>query len=125
MYHKNRLIKAHEKVGYQKQVRENFYYIIPIVHGIFLDFFVAILCSRRNFTQFVALFCEQITESWKKLLCSFALFVEKDTPFFGLQLFCLYLQPNDLGVGVVGVCEVDFLQPTHDKQNFNQSSEYK
>ncbi|XP_055954352.1 MORC family CW-type zinc finger protein 3-like, partial [Patella vulgata] len=51
MYHKNRLIKAFEKVGYQKQ-------------------------------------------------------------------------PNDLGVGVVGVVEVNFLQPIHNKQDFNKDERY-
>ncbi|ESO87312.1 hypothetical protein LOTGIDRAFT_107313, partial [Lottia gigantea] len=51
MYHRNRLIKAYEKVGYQKQ-------------------------------------------------------------------------PNDLGVGVVGIVEVNFLQPIHNKQDFNKDERY-
>lgn len=33
-------------------------------------------------------------------------------------------QPNELGVGVVGVIEVDYLTPIHNKQNFNCDHKY-
>ncbi|XP_041353978.1 MORC family CW-type zinc finger protein 3-like isoform X2 [Gigantopelta aegis] len=33
-------------------------------------------------------------------------------------------QPNDLGLGVVGVVQVDFLQPIHNKQEFNKDDRY-
>lgn len=33
-------------------------------------------------------------------------------------------QPNELGVGVVGVIEVDYLTPIHNKQNFNTDHRY-
>ncbi|CAG5121804.1 unnamed protein product, partial [Candidula unifasciata] len=33
-------------------------------------------------------------------------------------------QPNDLGVGVVGVAQVDFLQPIHNKQDFNKDEKF-
>ncbi|KAH9504465.1 MORC CW-type zinc finger protein 3 [Bulinus truncatus] len=33
-------------------------------------------------------------------------------------------QPNGMGVGVIGVAEVDFLQPTHNKQDFNVDEKY-
>ncbi|PVD28371.1 hypothetical protein C0Q70_10958 [Pomacea canaliculata] len=33
-------------------------------------------------------------------------------------------QPNDLGVGVVGVVEADFLEPIHNKQDFKQDGKY-
>lgn len=36
-----------------------------------------------------------------------------------------YFQPNDLGVGVVGVVEADFLEPIHNKQDFKQDGKYK
>eukprot|EP00795_Rhopilema_esculentum_P017116 gene17116-8639_t len=34
------------------------------------------------------------------------------------------LKPNSLGVGVIGVIECDFLQPTHNKQDFDQSKAF-
>ncbi|XP_059150178.1 MORC family CW-type zinc finger protein 3-like isoform X2 [Physella acuta] len=33
-------------------------------------------------------------------------------------------QPNQLGVGIVGVVEVDFLQPIHNKQDFNKDEKF-
>ncbi|CAL1546175.1 unnamed protein product [Lymnaea stagnalis] len=33
-------------------------------------------------------------------------------------------QPNELGVGVVGVAQVDFLQPIHNKQDFNKDEKF-
>ncbi|GFO25123.1 MORC family CW-type Zinc finger protein 3, partial [Plakobranchus ocellatus] len=33
-------------------------------------------------------------------------------------------QPNDRGVGVVGVAAVDFLQPIHNKQDFNKDEKF-
>ncbi|XP_065057252.1 MORC family CW-type zinc finger protein 3-like isoform X2 [Rhopilema esculentum] len=35
------------------------------------------------------------------------------------------LKPNSLGVGVIGVIECDFLQPTHNKQDFDQSKAFR
>lgn len=40
-------------------------------------------------------------------------------------VFTCFCQPNDLGVGVVGVAQVDFLQPIHNKQDFNKDEKYK
>ena len=37
---------------------------------------------------------------------------------------CLF-QANNLGVGVVGVIECDFLQPTHNKQDFDYTKTYR
>ena len=39
-----------------------------------------------------------------------------------LNFFC---QANNLGVGVVGVIECDFLQPTHNKQDFDYTKAYR
>ncbi|KAK3594490.1 hypothetical protein CHS0354_030010 [Potamilus streckersoni] len=33
-------------------------------------------------------------------------------------------QPNDLGVGVIGVVEANFLDPIHNKQDFNRTEKY-
>ncbi|XP_059150148.1 ATPase MORC2A-like isoform X2 [Physella acuta] len=33
-------------------------------------------------------------------------------------------QPNELGIGVVGVAQVDFLQPIHNKQDFNKDEKF-
>jgi len=35
------------------------------------------------------------------------------------------LQMSGQGVGVVGVVEVDFLEPIHNKQDFNKTDRYK
>ncbi|XP_055501167.1 MORC family CW-type zinc finger protein 3-like [Leucoraja erinacea] len=35
------------------------------------------------------------------------------------------LLTNDVGVGVIGVIECDFLKPTHNKQDFDYSNEYR
>ena len=44
-----------------------------------------------------------------------------------LMLTFMYMsfKANELGVGVVGVCEVDFLEPIHNKQDFNKNERYK
>ncbi|XP_006814641.1 MORC family CW-type zinc finger protein 3-like [Saccoglossus kowalevskii] len=34
-------------------------------------------------------------------------------------------KPNDLGVGVVGVIECNWLQPTHNKQDFDYTKQYR
>ena len=40
--------------------------------------------------------------------------------------FSTYLfQPNNLGMGVVGVVKVDFLKPIHNKQDFEKDEKYK
>lgn len=36
-----------------------------------------------------------------------------------------FFQANNLGVGVVGVIECDFLQPTHNKQDFDYTKAYR
>ena len=38
---------------------------------------------------------------------------------------CGCLQQNGQGKGVVGVVEVDFLEPVHNKQEFNKTDKYK
>ena len=43
---------------------------------------------------------------------------------FDWSLRFLLFQANNLGVGVVGVIECDFLQPTHNKQNFDYTKAY-
>ena len=35
------------------------------------------------------------------------------------------LEPNDKGLGVLGVVEADFLQPTHNKQDFDDTPAYR
>ena len=37
----------------------------------------------------------------------------------------LQLEPNDKGLGVLGVVEADFLQPTHNKQDFDDTPAYR
>lgn len=44
--------------------------------------------------------------------------VESDGVYF-------HFQPNDLGMGVVGVVQVDFLKPIHNKQDFEKDEKYK
>ena len=39
--------------------------------------------------------------------------------------FHFHFQPNDLGMGVVGVVQVDFLKPIHNKQDFEKDEKYK
>lgn len=48
-----------------------------------------------------------------------------ESVFLTLPLICLYFQANNLGVGVVGVIECDFLQPTHNKQDFDYTKAYR
>jgi len=40
-------------------------------------------------------------------------------------LFYHVAQLNGSGKGVVGVVEVDFLEPVHNKQDFNKTDKYK
>lgn len=40
-------------------------------------------------------------------------------------MYIFYFQPNDLGVGVVGVVDAYFLTPTHNKQEFSKDDKYK
>lgn len=35
------------------------------------------------------------------------------------------LQANNQGVGVIGIIECDFLDPTHNKQDFNMTDTYR
>lgn len=37
----------------------------------------------------------------------------------------LQLEPNDKGLGVLGVVEADFLTPTHNKQDFDDTPAYR
>jgi len=47
----------------------------------------------------------------------------------GFVLFFLmdlnFLQANNMGVGVVGIIECNFLKPTHNKQDFDYTNEYR
>lgn len=36
-----------------------------------------------------------------------------------------FLQANNMGVGVVGIIECNFLKPTHNKQDFDYTNEYR
>ena len=43
-----------------------------------------------------------------------------------VQIILIVFQPNNLGVGVVGLVDVTGLMtPTHNKQEFNQDIEYR
>ena len=50
-------------------------------------------------------------------------FMSADAVFL-IKVICT-LQANNLGVGVVGVIECDFLQPTHNKQDFDYTKAYR
>ena len=41
------------------------------------------------------------------------------------RLKCVVFQANDQGVGVVGVVETDFLNPIHNKQDFERTDKYR
>ena len=41
------------------------------------------------------------------------------------MMYLYVLKANDLGVGVVGVVETDFLEPIHNKQDFNRTEKYR
>ena len=41
------------------------------------------------------------------------------------RLKCIVFQANDQGVGVVGVVETDFLNPIHNKQDFERTDKYR
>ena len=54
----------------------------------------------------------------KSMCCLVPRTVESDGVYF-------HFQPNDLGMGVVGVVQVDFLKPIHNKQDFEKDEKYK
>lgn len=39
--------------------------------------------------------------------------------------FHILFQANNMGVGVVGIIECNFLKPTHNKQDFDYTNEYR
>lgn len=39
--------------------------------------------------------------------------------------FHFLFQANNMGVGVVGIIECNFLKPTHNKQDFDYTNEYR
>lgn len=80
MYHKNRLIKAYERVGCQLKV--SCFGDASKLH-IFLNAMLHVLMN-----------------------------------------LCL-LQANVKGVGVIGIIECNFLDPTHNKQSFNETDKYR
>ena len=67
--------------------------------------------------------------------CGFKISSENHNFFFAFVLsqksfaYCItlkfFFQANNLGVGVVGVIECDFLQPTHNKQDFDYTKAYR
>lgn len=79
MYHKNRLIKAYEKVSCQRKVKR-------------LSVCAVILCITS--------------------LCH-------------CVILHLPEQVERKGVGVIGVIECNFLQPTHNKQDFDDTDKYR
>ena len=85
MYHKNRLIKAYERVGCQQKVS---------------------LCCLVFINAHIS-----------KCFPSAAVSGVLITP-------CL-LQASYKGVGVIGVIECNFLDPTHNKQSFNETDKYR
>lgn len=77
MYHKNRLIKAYERVGCQLRVS-------PVLFGA------------------------------------------DDFKSFHFIRYIFHLQANNRGVGVIGIIECGlFLEPTHNKQSFNETDKYR
>lgn len=84
MYHKNRLIKAYERVGCQLQVSLCCFFITHVVKGVFK-------CYHPVF----------------------------------MFLNFYPLQANNQGVGVIAVIECDYLEPTHNKQSFNETDKYR
>lgn len=44
---------------------------------------------------------------------------------FGVLVNVCCLQANNKGVGVIGVIECNFLDPIHNKQNFNENDKYR
>lgn len=126
MYHRNRLIKPYVRVGYQLRVSKPFYswHALSACSIALLKIAVFSLISGVEM-------CSDC--HWFSLVLRFPL---KTTIFF-LLLFCLkrvlltaslwifFFQANNLGVGVVGVIECDFLQPTHNKQDFDYTKAYR
>lgn len=57
---------------------------------------------------------------------SYGFSMEFGVSFFFLLLIDLnLLQANNMGVGVVGIIECNFLKPTHNKQDFDYTNEYR
>ena len=87
MYHKNRLIKAYERVGCQLKVSWCFLWSV----------FVYYTFSRVS-------------------KCHHLVFMFLNR--------CL-LQANNEGVGVIGIIECFFLEPTHNQQSFDETDKYR
>ena len=66
---------------------------------------VIVMLSSINGYDYVSFLLQQTLPDWNKCVD--------------------WLQHNELGVGIVGICEADFLEPTHDKQNFNRTDKFK
>ena len=127
MYHRNRLIKPYVRVGYQLRVSKPFYswHALSACSIALLKIAVFSLISGAGM-------CSDC--HWFSLALRFPL---RTTWVFFLLLFCLkrvlltsslwifFFQANNLGVGVVGVIECDFLQPTHNKQDFDYTKAYR
>lgn len=41
------------------------------------------------------------------------------------EMLFIIFQANNMGVGVVGIIECNFLKPTHNKQDFDYTNEYR
>lgn len=41
------------------------------------------------------------------------------------EILFIIFQANNMGVGVVGIIECNFLKPTHNKQDFDYTNEYR
>lgn len=96
MYHKNRLIKAYERLGCQLKV------------------------SYRCFGKCAC----KLRENY--LLENVRVSVyEAEMLLSSVHMNLSLPQANNKGVGVIGVIECNFLDPTHNKQSFNETDKYR
>lgn len=148
-YHRNRLIKAYEKLGYQKQA--GFWFTILSTLSIItsqssaktnVQAIKSPLVHERSYSasawaQLISPVGVLEEIYYRYLQCAFLLTIQKYLlEFYTTSLyrwneflffFCsfFFVQPNDLGIGVVGVVTVDFLKPIHNKQDFEKDEKYK
>uniref|UniRef100_A0A8C2XY60 CW-type domain-containing protein n=1 Tax=Capra hircus TaxID=9925 RepID=A0A8C2XY60_CAPHI len=90
MYHRNRLIKAYEKVGCQLKM--------------------------RNWGPYIACLRPKDECGSQVQMRILSLHLDKDPGLF---------YANNMGVGVVGIIDCYFLKPTHNKQDFDYTNEYR
>lgn len=126
MYHRNRLIKPYVRVGYQLRVSKPFYtwHALSACSIALLKIAVFSLISGVEMCSDCHWFSLVLRFPLKTTIFFFCFcFVSKE--FCLLHHFEIFFQANNLGVGVVGVIECDFLQPTHNKQDFDYTKAYR